>query len=109
LSVSAGDDTELYFLEVLAFNIPNDPSPILDNYRKRALVILWNTAIETPNALMELGQRISPDRLHKTITWAREAEEPLDSVNNSVREWHLERRTALNAVSAALEKKMKSL
>jgi len=105
LSVSGGDDTKLYFLEVLAFNLPDDPSPSIDYYRKKALVVLWNTALETPEALLELGQRISPERLLKAITWARAAEEPLDSVNDSVREWHLERRTALNAVSAALEKK----
>lgn len=108
LSVMGGLQNELYFFETLATADLDAPSHVLDNYRKNALVKLWNTALKTPDALLDLGLRLEDEALYKLIVWARASEEPMESINSSVREWHLERRNALDTVSAELQKQIKT-
>lgn len=108
LSNTVGLQSKLYYLEILAIAVLDASSIVLENYRESALVNLWNIALKAPEVLLELGLRLRPETLYKLIVWARVSEEPMESINSSVREWHLERRNALNAISSELKQQMKS-
>ena len=103
LSVSNGTETTLFFFEFLATEVVESYPKKYDDYRGKALVQLWNTALDNPDELIKLGARIGFKRFNNLVDWARVSEEPIESVNNSVKSWHLARRNALDKIITELK------